>query len=1300
MVPGWSIAALPLRYKLFLAYGLVLTLSLLSAYSIVYFSLHRSITENIELELEETARAVQGMVHAQARLSVRNYLRGLAEMHHTLVARLHWRHYNGELTLQEAQSEARRMLLQQTIGASGYFYVLDSQARTVVHPNPDFQMQDVSDYEFAQIILSRTSSYLEYDWQNPGEPELRGKGAYVEYFEPWDWYIAASVYRDEYTQLLHTEDFRQSISALNPGPGGVLLVLDARGRALVGPEGSELLAPRDPEATAVLEIMVEQREGRLVHTWREPGDARPLERLLIFKHIPELDWIVVTGVSVAEQQKPLQLLQIFTALTLGLSLLLMLPLSYLVGEYITRPLQGLITKFEKGAKGDLSVRAPLGAPDEMGRLSAYFNEFMARLEAYGRALRESEERYRTAMESTPDPLLVYDMQGRVTYCNPAFTRVFGWSLEELLGVRLDFLPPDREPEAERFLAAVRAEQSVHGLATRRLTKGHEPREVIMSGALFHGREGKPIGLVVSLKDVTDHKRAEAALKQAEDEQRERLERQVRERTAELQHINRELVLAKEAAERATATKSEFLASVSHEIRTPLNGIIGATDLALHEAAGPKLRRFLEIIHSSAASLLAIIEDILDFSKIEAGRLELEEQRFALPTLLRELKDFFAPKAAEKRLELLFFMDPALPAALLGDALRLKQVLTNLVSNAVKFTDPWGNIVVGGRLLEQHGAELVLEFYVRDNGVGIPLDKQTGLFQPFTQADASTTRKYGGTGLGLSISKRLVELMGGDITLHSEPGAGSTFSFRVRMQSAEATERPAQSDPVLQGKRILVVDDSAPSRMVALTLLGALGMHPETVETSEQALELLRRSLRGELPPFHCLLADWRMPGMDGLELARAVRNELRAELPIVIVTAYSEDKEIMDAELPQVDGVLGKPYLLETLGEALRRVLCMCERRATEPAPEPARLDAAPLRGLRVLVAEDNPTNQEIAAAILQDADIRVAQARTGLEAWDLVREQGPEGFDAVLVDLQMPELDGLELAQRIRKTPQYAGLPLIAITADVRPETREACRNAGMDGFVSKPFAREGLLAALIEHSRGLRLPEVKAPTRRPLRLDRPECPPPILSPSLRRLLGVDVQEALCRLGLTEERYLRILHKFRRSNLETLAQMQRALEQGDLEELRLQAHALKGGAANIGAWPVQLAAAELELALERLAQTPEAPVPPDLPLLLERLANVLPPLLEALGALQEPPPPSTGQPSGDTAPLLADLEAALHAARPVSVATAVERLLALHASPQLQRLAELAEDYEYEAALQLLPLVVAELQSGQAPRG
>jgi signal transduction histidine kinase/CheY-like chemotaxis protein len=546
---------------------------------------------------------------------------------------------------------------------------------------------------------------------------------------------------------------------------------------------------------------------------------------------------------------------------------------------------------------------------------------------------------------------------------------------------------------------------------------------------------------------------------------EQLEELVEQRTAEL-------AVSKEEAEAANAAKSVFLAHMSHEIRTPLNAVIGLTHIVLKSELTAEQRDYLNKVRIASNNLLAVINDILDFSKVEAGRLELARAPFNLDQVLEQLADLFSSRVAQKDLELIFTVAPAVPRQLAGDAYRLVQVLTNLVENAVKFTDR-GEIVVGVESTEHRTSKTTLKFWVRDTGSGIAADVLPSLFEPFTQAGSYLTRRYEGTGLGLTICRHLVGLMGGTITAESTPGQGSTFAFSAAFE-VRRQETPRFKLPVdLRGLKALVVDDSATARKVVGNLLESFNFYVSAVDSGEKAIEALSQAAKSE--PYQLVLLDWKMPGLDGIETAMRIHNDPNLCRPpiVILITTYGRELVQERIESSAVDSFLLKPIkpsdLFNTIMELFNQKEAMVERIKTKRA-----LSHARLAGRRVLVAEDSQLNRVVAVGLLQVAGLVAETAENGRMAVDKVTGSEMGYYDAVLMDIQMPVMDGYEATRQIREwecqrpanaNPEQKGkIPIIALTAHVLKGEKEKCLAADMDDYLPKPIDEQVLHRVLLK--------------------------------------------------------------------------------------------------------------------------------------------------------------------------------------------------------------------------------------------
>ncbi len=960
--------------------------------------------------------------------------------------------------------------------------------------------------------------------------------------------------------------------------------------------------------------------------------------------------VVGADIAVSRVKEYERHLLVLSAAILGGTLLLIVVAGYVSGRRISRPIVEIQQGAERIGSGDLSYRIEMDRGDEIGSLAASFNTMTSRLERSRSQLEELARKYRGIFENAMEGIFQTTPDGQIITVNSAMAKLLGYDsgaevCEALTAPDLYAKPEERQAVVKALLHDGRIRD--HALQFRRKDGGAVWVE--LSAHLFRENDGETVieGMV---RDIT-----------------ERLERENAERE-------------RQAAELASKAKSDFLANMSHEIRTPMNAVVGMTELALRTPLTPKQRDYLTKIRSSSRALLGIINDILDFSKIEAGKLSLEHVDFQLQEVLENTVNMVSHRAAEKGVELLASIAEDVPCSLRGDPLRLGQVLINLANNAVKFTER-GEVEIRVERDSQpkqtpNGNGVALRLSVRDTGIGIPEDKIDMLFESFTQADGSTTRRFGGTGLGLAITRRLVEMMGGTVEVRSREGLGSTFIVRLVIDRQEQErEYLPRSGPDIAGLRVLVVDDNENARSILAEILQSFRFSVTAVAGGHEALAELRTTEK----PYDLVLMDWKMPDMDGVQTTRRIREESRFNrLPLVImVTAYGREEVLEQSRDVKVSALLDKPVNPSHLFDTILKVFSSELARVGEQHAEHAELMESPARlaGARILLVEDMPINRQIAREILEYAGVLVDEAENGQEALDRLQKPG-KAYDAVLMDVQMPVMDGLEATRRIRAMSELRELPVIAMTAHAMERDKERCLEAGMNAHVAKPIEADQLCEVLAGFIQGKKAEAPGHDGITTVQAPRPQVRLPDSLP------GLDIAGGVRRVQGNTALYARLLKDFHRDFADTGQQLALAVQNKDLDGVRRAAHTVKGVAANIGAENLRYSAQELETATREGREHGLEPLVQACSHALAELLDGLGPFLDALEEARTEQGPTDLEPTAARTALheLADLltQNSFMAGQAVED---LQTMLRGHAPETLAQLANAVAAFDFTAA-------------------
>jgi len=742
------------------------------------------------------------------------------------------------------------------------------------------------------------------------------------------------------------------------------------------------------------------------------------------------------------------------------------------------------------------------------------------------ALRESEEKFRTIIETTPDGYYEVDRNANFTFFNDSMCKILGYSREEMATLNQLKLLDETNSQKLRntFNKVLDSGNPITSLSWTLYDKNRSLRFVESSVSLIKDPKGNPVGFGGFIRDVTQRQRAEVMYR------------------------------AKLAAEAASRTKSEFLASMSHEIRTPLNAIIGLVELMLTSDLPPDQREDLDVVKSSAYSLLSIINNILDFSKIEAGKLEFEKTPFGFRQFMDESLKIMGMKSHEKGIELAYRVAPGVPDRILGDPVRLRQILLNLVDNAIKFTDK-GEVIVSAAVQSRKDYEVVLQISVADSGIGIPEDKQRSIFGAYNQGDPSTLRQYGGTGLGLAVSAQLVDLMGGNIKLKSQTSQGSCFRFTARfiVQQDGGEHQPEVTHPDLAGLNVLVVDDNDSGRKITLEILEGLQIRAAAAAGPQEAREILSRA-KAQKEPFDLILIDSNMPETDGFSLAAWIINQQQSDAGIILLLTFPHLKRKAELETLGIAAGIVKPFGASELAGVILSALGIEEAKTESSALSQKKAIRIPSRSLKILVAEDTAFNQKFIQRLLDRWNHQISLVGNGREALEALKN---ESFDIVLMDVQMPLLNGLEATKTIRLDEQQSKkhMPIIAMTAHAIKGDRQRCLEAGMDEYISKPIDSDKLFDAIEKLTKASGNPDGTED----------------LSPAIDK-------GALLKAFDGDWNFLKeVVDVFLSDYPKLLDDLRRAHKESDSDTLMRAAHSLKGMMKNFQAEPAAEVAFELE---------------------------------------------------------------------------------------------------------------------------
>ncbi len=972
---------------------------------------------------------------------------------------------------------------------------------------------------------------------------------------------------------------------------------------------------------------------------------------------------------------------------------------FILRSLLSKSLEKLVQGIKVIADGDYKNILSRVKHDDINAIIDEVNTMAGQIEEREKKFAQKNREFENIFNNAVEGFFQTSLEGSFYSANPAMAHILGYDLpEDLIREVTDFktqLYVDSE-DRKKLISSLKRYQSIRGFECRFYRKDRAKIWVSINAKLIEDGEARYTRIEGFVQDITDRKNIYLELETRVMERTTELVEKNQTLTAQQQEIgkqNIELEKASEAAKESTKAKSEFLANMSHEIRTPMNGVLAATDLALGLNPSVEINKYLKIVHNSGNSLLGIINDILDFSKIEAGKLSLETtQPFILNELIQKITDLFINSAQKKNIELLVDMEPGMPMALLGDPLRVQQIITNLVGNAIKFTPEYGTILIGVTGIEKTLDKLVLRFFVKDTGIGLKPEQLQKLFEPFTQADASTTRKYGGTGLGLTISRQLVEMMDGKVWAESEYTKGTTFFFTLGLERQPADQEQKLEVPKdISELNVMVIDDSEISRTILKKLLIFYGYQVQLASSGEEAIHMIKNNTSA----YDFVLTDWKMPDLDGFEVSKIIREKLKLQLPIIMMTAFGSEVEKLSDKETFIDGFLTKPIQAASLFEIIMAVFGKQDLVTKKDIVTNISVFKKKLRGIRILLTEDNLTNQEVASAVLETAGIIVEIANDGVEAVEAVRSGS---YDAVLMDIQMPNMDGYEATKNIRKeqakikNETIDRLPIIAMTAHAMIGDEQKCLEAGMDGYVTKPINQDQLFKVLSkfvkvkEESTSVEPDRLNKTSIKKEKSDKDDGMPESKSEGLpEKVPGINIQKILNVMNIMPEVFKKILLSYLRINRDTIEKLHAAFQNENWDDLSGLAHSLKGSSANIGADQLAQTSSVLEIAAREGATTPPAKT------LVKNVETELSQVLASISTIKDSSKNDDAKAKEKiTDPakvneLLSHLYTAIQQSNPIDIENDLDAIQSIINHSEFQKLEEQLNDYDYDDALETL---------------